>query len=228
MRFALDCAIVIALAATGSARAETKSPGDMVREVALWWAGSYDNTRQFEFDAAWRRGELAAVPELTQSKRRIVTTRLDAPHLGDQVIYFEEYRAERPGIANRQRVTAITWDEKTSSVRAVQHFFAAGLSYDRATLSPDAVATFAKERFYFQPGCDLYFRWDDKNKRYTGGMMPKTCVYEHEVDGMVYAEFDMLLWPDQLWYRDRSKRVLNDTIRGEIDGFGWLRFEKRN
>ena len=58
--------------------------------------------------------------------------------------------------------------------------------------------------------------------------MPRTCEYEHPGDGMVYAEFDMILWPNALWYRDRSRRVANHTIRGEIDGFNWLRFDKIN
>lgn len=209
------------------ATAQAKSQREMVAEIMSWWAGQYDNYRQLNFDTSWRRPGTAITPEITQSGRRIVATVLDAPQLGDAVLYFEEYRDERPGIANRQRVTVLRWDDKTKRVRAVQHFFAPGLSYDRDSLGPDSIAKMTKDEFFFQPGCDLYFRWDEHNQRYMGGMLPRSCVYEHEVDGMVYAEFDMLLWPDQLWYRDRSRRVVNDTIRGEIDGFNWLRFEKR-
>ena len=34
--------------------------------------------------------------------------------------------------------------------------------------------------------------------------------------------------PNQLWYRDRSIKLMNNKIRGEIDGFSWLLFDKRD
>ncbi len=37
----------------------------------------------------------------------------------------------------------------------------------------------------------------------------------------------MLLYADQLWYGDRSLRVRDGSVRGEIDGFSWLLFDRR-
>jgi hypothetical protein len=215
--------LILSAALAGVAHAKTSA--EMAQEMAAWWVGAYDNTRQVAADAVWvRAGE--KLPELVRDGRRIVAVKLEAPQLGEHVIYFEEYRASQPGIANRQRVTILKWDEAAQAVRSLQYFFKAGPAYERKPLDPAAVAKMKAEEFTHQAPCDLYFKWDEAHGRYKGGMLPRTCTYEQGVDGVVYAEFDMMLWPDRLWYRDRSKRVVNDSIRGEIDGFNWLRFDK--
>jgi hypothetical protein len=208
-----------------AAAAQAKTPAEMTKEMTEWWVGRYDNQRQVAADAAWlRAGE--KLPELVRDGRRIVAVKLDAPQLGENVIYFEEHRDSQPGVANRQRVTVLKWDENAQAVRSLQYFFKAGPAYERKPIDPAVVAKMKPEDFLHQAPCDLYFKWDEANGRYKGGMLPRTCTYEQGVDGVVYAEFDMVLWPDRLWYRDRSKRVLNDSIRGEIDGFNWLRFDE--
>jgi hypothetical protein len=76
------------------------------------------------------------------------------------------------------------------------------------------------------PGCDLVFKWDSARTRFKGGMKPRACEYVHPGSGMVFAEFDMILDRHRLWYRDRSIKLADGSIRGEIDGFSWLRFDR--
>ncbi len=79
-----------------------------------------------------------------------------------------------------------------------------------------------------RPYCDLWFSWEPEWQRCRGRMQPGACVSEHEVDGMVYADFEMLLYGKELWYRDRSIRLANGTVRGEFDGFSWLLFTRKS
>lgn len=44
---------------------------------------------------------------------------------------------------------------------------------------------------------------------------------------MVYTEYDMLLWENQWWYRDRSIKVRDASERGAINGFQYIRFERK-
>jgi hypothetical protein len=203
-----------------------KSQPDMIAEVARWWVGRYSTARQAAADKTWLRAGAMPTPELTTVTRTIKAERLNAPQLGEHVIYFEEFRETEPTIAARQRVTSLVWDAATESVRSLQYFFKAGPTYDRTSMPASVVEKMSMADFFHQAPCDVYFKWDADQQRYKGGMQPRTCEYEHPGDGLVYAEFDMILWPDALWYRDRSRRVANHTIRGEIDGFIWLRFDK--
>jgi hypothetical protein len=201
----------------------TRSPAQQIREIAERWAGDYDNHLQVRANLE-RSG--ARGPELTVERRTMKVVRLDAPQLGKDVLFLEEYRDATPGKAHRQRVVSLEWDEKRAQVRARQFFFG-GARYDREPLDPARVALMRREDFNLaRPFCDLWFSWEGRYDRYRGAMQPRTCVSEHETDGMVTAEFEMLLYGSELWYRDRSIKV-DGTIRGEIDGFSWLLFTRR-
>lgn len=152
--------------------------------------------------------------------------RLDAPQLGEHVLFYEEMRATRPGVAHRQRVVVLVEDPERGCPRARQLFFRTGPTYDRPPMEAAAVARMAPGDFQHVAGCDLYFSHEVSLDRYRGAMLPGACRYEHPVDGPVYAEFAMLLYPDQLWYRDRSLRLGDGSVRGEIDGFSWILFDR--
>ncbi len=209
--------------AAAAAPAPAPAPDAQIAEIAARWAGQFNNHRQVDSNVS--RGEPAA-PELTRERREMQVYRIDAPQLGKAVLFYEEFRATQPGRAHRQRVVSLVYDAKTRRVRAEQLFFKTGPTYDRKPINPQSVARLTRDDFTRQATCDLYFDYEEKLQRYRGAMLPRACVYEHEVDGMVYADFEMLLYPTQLWYRDRSIRLVNGTVRGEIDGFSWLLFDR--
>ncbi|MFM8481137.1 MAG: CpcT/CpeT family chromophore lyase [Gammaproteobacteria bacterium] len=199
-------------------------PEQQIREIAARWVGEYDNHLQVRSNL--ERGG-ARGPELSLERREMKVVRLDAPQLGKNILFFEEYRAASPGKAHRQRVVSLEWDEKRGQVRARQFFFR-GARYDREPLDPARVAKMTRDDFNLaRPFCDLWFTFEREYDRYRGAMQPRTCVSEHETDGMVTAEFEMLLYGSELWYRDRSIKV-DGSIRGEIDGFSWLLFTRRD
>ncbi|MFN6339962.1 MAG: CpcT/CpeT family chromophore lyase [Cyanobacteriota bacterium] len=198
---------------------------EAVETVARLWQGSFDNARQVE--ATLARGGPPA-PELTREHRALEVVRLEAPQLGDVVLYFQECRATVPGRAHRQRVTRLVVAEGGVGVRAEQLFFREGPTYDRPLLPPEQVAVLGEEAFTRYPGCDVVFHFEPQLNRWRGAMVPGACRYQHPEDGEVCAEFAMLLSEDQLWYRDRALRLRDGGIRGEIDGFSWLLFDRRD
>lgn len=218
--------LVMALAnvqANAQAPAE-KSNTEMIAEIAALWTGTFDNHRQIAFNATWGGPK---APELSEETREMNVWRVDMPELGDTVLFFEEYRATEPGTAHRQRVTSLVWDEKYQQIRALQYFFVSGPGYARPKLDPADVAQMGRADFQHVSTCDLFFHWDAENGRYQGSMHPYACTYDHVLSGMVFAEFDMLLYPDQLWYRDRSIKLSDNKVRGSIDGFSYLRFDRK-
>jgi hypothetical protein len=204
---------------------QAKSTQQMIDEIAERWIGDYTNQRQVEHNIA-RGGP--NVPELTRDLRKMRVVKLDAPQLGKTVLFFEEYRLAATEKAQRQRVVSLVFDDKTQKVRALQYFFKAGPTYDRKPLDPSVVAKKTLADFRHEAKCDLYFVWEAEWQRYRGGMLPRVCEYLHEGSGMVYADFEMLLYPKELWYRDRSIKLVDGTVRGEIDGFSWLLFDRND
>jgi hypothetical protein len=200
-------------------------PGEeqAVETVARLWTGRFDNARQVQ--ASLARGG-PAVPELTREHRDLEVVRLEAPQLGPVVLYLQECRASVPLRAHRQRVLRLRLDEGGEGVVAEQLFFRDGPTYDRPLLAADQVAGLGEEAFSRYPGCDLLIHFEPEHNRWRGAMQPGTCRYHHPVDGEVCAEFAMLLSEGQHWYRDRSLRLSDGSIRGEVDGFSWLLFDR--
>lgn len=194
-----------------------------IETIAARWQGSFHNRRQVAANMA--RGGPAA-PELTRELRTLVVERLQAPQLGEVVLYFQEFRASAPQLAHRQRVVVLRHDPDRGAVRAEQLFFRGGPTYDRSPLAASLVQGLAPEAFDRHPGCDLFFAAEPAFDRFRARMDPGACRYRHPQDGEVCAEFEMLLPPDQLWYRDRSLRLADGSVRGEIDGFSWLLFDR--
>ncbi len=218
----LCVAVYGSLASSPLPAAEATTP---VGTIAALWSGGFDNHRQVEANIA--RGDPVA-PELTRERRRLTVQPIAMPQLGPAVLFLEEYRESNPAVAHRQRVVSLSWDAARSQVRAEQWFFADPPTYDRQPANPAAVAALPKERFRHEATCDLYFTREERWGRWRGSMDPMACKYPQGSDGIVYAEFDMLLQPDGLWYRDRSIRTRDGSIRGEIDGFSWLLFDRRS
>lgn len=213
------------MATPAAAPAPGGDPGGeaAVETVARLWTGRFDNARQVQ--ASLARGG-PAVPELTREHRSLEVVRLEAPQLGPVVLYLQECRASVPLRAHRQRVLRLRLDEGGEGVVAEQLFFRDGPTYDRPLLAADQVAGLGKEAFTRYPGCDLLIHFEPEHNRWRGAMRPGACRYRHPVDGEVCAEFAMLLSEGQHWYRDRSLRLSDGSIRGEVDGFSWLLFDR--
>jgi hypothetical protein len=213
---------LLAAVISGPVGASTQ-PEAVIEEIARRWVGAFDNHRQVASNI--ERGPPEA-PELTREKRTMAVHRIRAPHFGSTVLYFEEFKDSTAPRAHRQRVVSLVADPQSGQVRAQQWFFGAGPTYDRRPMSAAQVEQLPPGSLRRIPECDLFFVHEVAHDRYRGAMRPRACEYDHEVDGRVYADFEMLLYPQQHWYRDRSIRVRDGSVRGEIDGFSWLLFDR--
>jgi hypothetical protein len=201
----------------------SNDPEKALSEITKAWVGEFDNHLQVRANLD-RVG--AVGPELSRERRELKAYRLDAPQLGKYVIFFEEYRANAPGTANRQRVISLVYDSARKQVRARQLFFN-GEKHGRTPLEPAAVAKMQLSEFDLtRPGCDLMFRWEEVHQRYRGGMDPGACVSKDMRVGKNYIDYEMLLAGGELWYRDRTVRAADGVIVGEVDGFSWVSFTR--
>ena len=226
---AVASALLAVLTAPGHAAAQaaeprhTVSPEAQIERLAEYWTGAFSNDLQV---ASERSSLDPDYPEAIRLTRDIRVYRLDAAAIGHPALYLEEIKMDQPDKAHRQRVMTFVWHEDRGEIEVQQLFFSTELAYDRPFIPAEEVREMRREDFAQAPGCNLFFTWDEALQRFKGGMRPRQCEYEHPVSGPVYAEFDMILDRDRLWYRDRSMMIADGAIRGEIDGFSWLRFDR--
>jgi hypothetical protein len=203
--------------------AQTLSGEPAIEQFARWWVGWFSNQRQITTDRIQNEPDY---PESVRLLRNMRVQRLNAPAIGPLVLYLEEIKTDQPDKAHRQRVMTFNWKADTGEIEVEQLFFSTQLAYDRHFIPATDVAKMKRADFTRQTGCDLFFKWDPALNRFKGGMRARACQYDHPMSGPVYAEFDMILDANRIWYRDRSIKRGDGTIRGEIDGFSWLRFDR--
>ncbi len=203
--------------------AETPDGAELLETFANYWTGSFSNERQAKAERLNREPDY---PEAVRLVRDMRVHRLDAPAIGDEVLFLEEVKSDQPQLAHRQRVMTLLWHESSGEIEVEQHFTSLDQAYDRPPMAAEDVAELGREDLFLVPECNLFFRWEAEAERFKGGMRPQACRYEHPQSGPVYAEFDMLLDRHRLWYRDRSIIIADGSIRGEIDGFSWLRLDR--
>ena len=196
---------------------------ELIERFAKYWTGAFSNERQSKSERLNREPDY---PEAVRLVRDMRIHRLNAPAIGDIVLFLEEVKADRPQLAHRQRVMTLLWRESTGEIEVEQLFPSLDQAYDRPLVSPEEVEQLSREDLFPVAECNLFFRWEPEKERFKGGMRPRACRYEHPQSGPVYAEFDMVLDRHRLWYRDRSIKVADGAVRGEIDGFSWLRFDR--
>lgn len=196
---------------------------ELLGRFAKYWTGAFSNERQAKSERLNREPDY---PEAVRLVRDMRIHRLNAPAIGDIVLFLEEVKADRPQLAHRQRVMTLLWRESTGEIEVEQLFPSLDQAYDRPLISPEEVEQLSREDLFPVAECNLFFRWEPEKERFKGGMRPRACRYEHPQSGPVYAEFDMVLDRHRLWYRDRSIKVADGAVRGEIDGFSWLRFDR--
>ena len=196
---------------------------ELLETFANYWTGSFSNERQAK---AERLNGEPDYPEAVRLVRDMRVHRLDAPAIGDVVLFLEEVKTNQPHLAHRQRVMSLVWRESSGEIEVEQLFTSLDQPYDRPPMAAEEVEKLGRQDLFLVAECNLFFRWEPEAERFKGGMRPRACRYEHSQSGPVYAEFDMLLDRHRLWYRDRSIKLADGAIRGEIDGFSWLRFER--
>ena len=209
---------------TTSALATDETDGaELLETFANYWTGAFSNERQARAERLNREPDY---PEAVRLVRDMRIHRLDAPAIGELVLFLEEVKTDRPQLAHRQRVMTLSWRESSGEIEVEQLFTSLDQAYDRPFMPPGEAERLSREDLFPVAECNLFFRWEPENARFKGGMRPRACRYEHPQSGPVYAEFDMVLDRHRLWYRDRSIKLEDGSIRGEIDGFSWLRFDR--
>ena len=118
--------IALLLACLGVMPAKAQSPLEQdLEQIMAWWPGTYNNDRQVAgveermgeenfTGEVWRLDGSGMGGYLNVTSHYI---RLDAPAIGDNVLYVEEYRDGQPDETYRQRVYTLSVDEEEQVIR---------------------------------------------------------------------------------------------------------------
>lgn len=203
--------------------AGAETPQERLETIMAWWPGDYNNDAQLqrleaEGKPIWRAdgtGEGGHI-EVTSHYRKI-----EMPDFGEHVLYVEETKHGDPASMFRQRIYTMSADE-AGQVRVKLWYFKDREKYVGAyrdlsmldDLTPEAMSPLKDD-------CDLIAV--PSGDKYHMPMPQKLCAF-----GANYFDYQVLLGKDSFWFRDRIKKVEDDSVIESAGDFSYHELDRIN
>ena len=146
---------------------------------------------------------------------QLITCAVDAPELGERVLYVEQARMDSVQAPYRQRIYVVEPDEgelaaKTTVYALVDEVGAIGLCGRGGT------AEFEADEVEEREGCGVFVTYDDGDDTFTGGTDGDAC--SSTLQGATYATSDVTITADRLDSWDRGYDATDTQVWGATAG----------
>ena len=145
---------------------------------------------------------------------QLITCPVDAPELGDHVVYVEQAVLENVGAPYRQRLYVLEGDNVAETAETTVH---ALVDPDAAIgLCDGALTTFEAEDVTLRNGCGVAMVWDADQDAFVGGTADTSC--ESTLNGASWATAEVLIGADRIHSWDRGFDASGDQVWGAEAG----------
>lgn len=220
-------AVVLACLAPTPAGAQSPLEQDLA-QIMAWWPGTYNNDRQVaEIEERMGEenftGEVWRVDGSGMGGYLNVTShyiRLDAPAIGDNVLYVEEYRDGQPDETYRQRVYTLSVDEEEQAIRVNLANFTDREKYIGAYRDISILEGVTRDDLApFPKVCDLIV--GQRGNRYHMAMRTNACAF----GGQAFS-YEAVITGNAFWFRDKIVRLEDDTIVMTMANFNFHKSDR--
>ena len=221
--------IAVVFAGLGSMPARAQSPLEQdLAQIMAWWPGTYNNDIQVAgveermgeenfTGEVWRLDGSGMGGYLNVTSHYI---RLDAPAIGDNVLYVEEYRDGRPDETYRQRVYTLSVDEEEQVIRVNLANFTDREKYIGAYKDISMLDGITMDDIAPFPGvCDLLV--EQRGNRYHMAMRTNACAF----GGQAFS-YEAVITGDAFWFRDKIVRLEDDTVVMTMANFNFHKSDR--
>jgi hypothetical protein len=191
--------------------------GGDVDTLEKLWPGVRDSTEQVFISsdpnvAAWGEG----------SERRVRTTvaPVEAPWLGQHVLYLEEFLHDDPESIRRQLLLDLQPAEPPAvGVRVRLYSFKQPRRWIHLDRRPRLLSDLHRAEVVKAEGCDLMLK--KEGDQFTGGTVGRDCIDIRD-GGRRYVEYRLVVGEDLYWYRRRVLLRKGNDMQEEVFGFNFF------
>ncbi|MDB6158916.1 MAG: hypothetical protein JWO04_2622 [Gammaproteobacteria bacterium] len=197
----------IAIAGTG---------GD-VDTLEKLWPGVRDSTEEVFISSdpnvtAWGEGSARRV--------RTVVAPVEAPWLGQHVLYLEEFLHDDPESIRRQLLLDLQPAEPPAvGVRVRLYSFKEPRRWIHLDRRPKLISDLHRAEVVKAEGCDLMLK--KEGDQFSGGTVGRDCIDIRD-GGLRYVEYRLVVGEDLYWYRRRVLLRKGNDLQEEVFGFNWF------
>jgi len=188
-----------------------------VEALAKMWPGVRDSTEEVFISSdpnvsAWGEG--------AEKRVRTVVAPVEAPWLGQRVLYLEEFLHDDPDSIRRQLLLDLQPAEPPSvGVRVRVYSFKEPQRWIHLNRRPRLLTNLHRAEVVKAEGCDLMLR--KEGDQFTGGTVGRGCIDIRD-GGKRYVEWRLVIGDDLYWYRRRVLLRKGNDLQEEVFGFNFF------
>jgi hypothetical protein len=188
-----------------------------VEALAKLWPGVRDSTEEVFVSSdpnvsAWGEG--------AEKRVRTVVAPVEAPWLGQSVLYLEEFLHDDPDSIRRQLLLNLQPAEPPSvGVRVRVYSFKEPQRWIHLNRRPRLLTNLHRAEVVKAEGCDLMLR--KEGDQFTGGTVGRGCIDIRD-GGKRYVEWRLVIGDDLYWYRRRVLLRKGNDLQEEVFGFNFF------
>jgi len=188
-----------------------------VESLGKLWPGVRDSTEEVFVSsdpsvAAWGEG--------SEKRVRTVVAPVEAPWLGQHVLYLEEFLHDDPDSIRRQLLLDLQPAEPPAmGVRVRLYSFKEPQRWIHLNRRPKLLTNLHRTEVVKAEGCDLMLR--KEGDQFTGGTVGRGCIDIRD-GGKRYAEYRLVIGADLYWYRRRVLLRKSNDLQEEVFGFNFF------
>jgi hypothetical protein len=197
----------IAIAGTG---------GD-VDTLEKLWPGVRDSTEEVFISSD---PNVTAWGEASARRVRTVVAPVEAPWLGQHVLYLEEFLHDDPESIRRQLLLDLQPAEPPAvGVRVRLYSFKEPRRWIHLDRRPKLISDLHRAEVVKAEGCDLMLK--KEGDQFSGGTVGRDCIDIRD-GGLRYVEYRLVVGEDLYWYRRRVLLRKRNDLQEEVFGFNWF------
>jgi hypothetical protein len=181
------------------------------------WSGVRDSTEEVFVSSdpsvtAWGEG--------AEKRVRTVVEPVEAPWLGQHVLYLEEFLHDDPESIRRQLLLDLQPAEPPAvGVRVRVYSFKEPQRWIHLNRRPRLLTNLHRTEVVKAEGCDLMLR--KEGDQFTGGTVGRSCIDIRD-GGARYVDYRLVVGEDLYWYRRRVLLRKADDLQEEVYGFNFF------
>jgi hypothetical protein len=188
-----------------------------VEALGKMWPGVRDSTEEVFISSdpnvsAWGEG--------SEKRVRTVVAPVEAPWLGQHVLYLEEFLHDDPDSIRRQLLLDMQPAEPPAvGVRVRVYSFKEPQRWIHLNRRPKLLTDLHRAQVVKAEGCDLMLRRE--GDQFVGGTVGRGCLDVRD-GGKRYVEWRVVIGDDLYWYRRRILLRKGNDLQEEVFGFNFF------
>jgi CpeT/CpcT family protein DUF1001 len=188
-----------------------------VEALGKMWPGVRDSTEEVFISSdpnvsAWGEG--------SEKRVRTVVAPVEAPWLGQHVLYLEEFLHDDPDSIRRQLLLDMQPAEPPAvGVRVRVYSFKEPQRWIHLNRRPRLLTDLHRAQVVKAEGCDLMLRRE--GDQFAGGTVGRGCLDVRD-GGKRYVEWRVVIGDDLYWYRRRILLRKGNDLQEEVFGFNFF------